>query len=65
MFPSYEAAQVRADSLNEDLRLDRLTAYKIVTSSIRAENIREQNTKRCWKQTAPAPFVCGTQYGTI
>lgn len=46
IFPSLDAAQGKADTLNHDLGLDRKTAYGIVTSSLREENIREQNSRR-------------------
>jgi hypothetical protein len=46
VFPSLDAAQGKADILNQHLGLDRKTAYGIVTSSLRAENIREQNSQR-------------------
>jgi hypothetical protein len=45
-FPSYDAAKARAQRLNKDLGLTHQEAYQIVTSSIRAENIREQNSQK-------------------
>lgn len=41
-FPTLEEAQKRADILNADISLDKKTAYAIVTSSIRAQHIRER-----------------------
>jgi hypothetical protein len=45
-FPSYEAAKARANDLNRDIGLSFQEAYKIVTSSMRAENIRQRNSEK-------------------
>lgn len=41
-FPSLEAAQKHADLLNEANGLDKKAAYDIVTSTIRAQHLRER-----------------------
>ena len=45
-FPTLEDAQKRADLLNANNGLDKKTAYAIVTSSIRAQHIRERASAR-------------------
>jgi hypothetical protein len=45
-FSSYEAAKARANDLNKDLGLSFQEAYKIVTSSMRADNIRQRNSQK-------------------
>jgi hypothetical protein len=45
-FPSYEAAKARANGLNKDLGISYHDAYQIVVSSMRAENIRQQNSEK-------------------
>jgi len=41
-FPTYECAQQAAKKINEEIGLNVKTAFSIVTSSIRAQNLREQ-----------------------
>lgn len=41
-FPTYQSAQEAASKLNEEIGLDSKTAFSIATSSIRAQNLREQ-----------------------
>jgi hypothetical protein len=41
-FPTYQCAQQAANKLNEEIGLDAKTAFGIATSSIRAQNLREQ-----------------------
>jgi hypothetical protein len=45
-FPTYEAAKAYAKRLNDDLGLEDKEAAAIVTSSMRAQSIREQNSQR-------------------
>jgi hypothetical protein len=44
--PTLDLAKVRAKRLNHDLGLDEKEAYCIVISSMRPENIREQNSQK-------------------
>jgi len=43
-FPTYQCAQQAAKRLNEEIGLDDKTAFGIVTSSIRAQNLRERTS---------------------
>lgn len=45
-FGTLEEAQQHADALNEANGLDRATAYSIVTSTIRAQHLRERASHR-------------------
>jgi hypothetical protein len=44
--PTLDLAKVRAKCLNNDLGVDEKEADRIVTSSIRAQSIREQNSQK-------------------
>lgn len=46
IFPISDAAKAHAQRLNNDLGLDEQTAYRIVTSSMRAQGIRERHSQR-------------------
>jgi hypothetical protein len=45
-FPTYDAAKAYAKRLNDDLGLEDQEAAAIVTSSIRAQNMQEQNSQK-------------------
>jgi hypothetical protein len=45
-FPTYDAAKAEAKRLNNDLGLDEQAADRIVTSSMRAQSIRDRNSQR-------------------